>query len=188
MVEGVARASVVSVNVGVPRGHTWHGRVVTTAIWKEPVIGPVRVQGVNLHGDDQADRRVHGGPDKAVYACAVEHHAQWQADGFEVVSGSLGENLAVRGVTETDVRIGDRWRWGAALPRGPSGPRWARPGRLSSYWPSPYWPSPYWPSPGWPGHGVVLGAECHVVSSRIRRPGTWTAKAFPALWSTARLR
>ena len=50
-----------------------------SAIYKEPVDGPVRVEGVNLAGDDQADRRVHGGPDKAVYAYARED-ADWWAE------------------------------------------------------------------------------------------------------------
>jgi MOSC domain-containing protein YiiM len=63
-----------SVNVGLPRTVKWRGRVVTSSIWKEPLNGPVNIEGVNLAGDDQADRRVHGGPDKAVYAYAVEDY------------------------------------------------------------------------------------------------------------------
>ena len=47
-----------------------------TAIWKHPVAGRVAVRGVNLDGDDQADRSVHGGPDKAVYAYAIEETAR----------------------------------------------------------------------------------------------------------------
>jgi MOSC domain-containing protein YiiM len=50
---------------------------VTSATWKEPVDGPVTIRGVNLAGDDQADRRVHGGPDKAVYAYAIEDYDWW---------------------------------------------------------------------------------------------------------------
>ena len=72
---------VVSVNVGVPRTVEWHGRAVTSAIWKQAVDGPVAVDGVNLHGDDQADRRVHGGADKAVYAYAAEDYAFWARRG-----------------------------------------------------------------------------------------------------------
>jgi MOSC domain-containing protein YiiM len=45
---------------------------VSTAIWKRPVTGRRPVRGVNVEGDDQADRRVHGGPTKAVYAYAAE--------------------------------------------------------------------------------------------------------------------
>ena len=53
--------SILSVNVGRPQVREWHGRLVTSAISKEPVDGPVLASGVNLAGDDQADRRVHGG-------------------------------------------------------------------------------------------------------------------------------
>src|SRR5205823_6342023 len=70
---------VLSVNVGAPRSSTWQGRDVTSAIWKQPVAGRHRLQGVNIDGDDQADRRVHGGPTKAVYAYAAEDYEWWAA-------------------------------------------------------------------------------------------------------------
>ena len=58
-----------SVNVGTPRTElSARGREITSAIWKHPVAGRVRAAGVNLEGDDQADRRVHGGPDQAIRA------------------------------------------------------------------------------------------------------------------------
>jgi MOSC domain-containing protein YiiM len=57
---------VRSVNVGQPRTVPWHDRNVTTAIWKEPVEGRIAAAGVNLDGDGQADRRVHGGPTKSI--------------------------------------------------------------------------------------------------------------------------
>lgn len=62
---------VMGVNVGQPRVVNWHDRAVTTAIWKQPVTGRRRLRGVNVDGDGQADRRVHGGPTKAVYAYAA---------------------------------------------------------------------------------------------------------------------
>src|SRR5664279_2632879 len=61
-------AVVVSVHVGRPRTVSTRRTAVMTAIWKDLVEGRVAVRGVNLDGDDQADRSVHGGPDKAVYA------------------------------------------------------------------------------------------------------------------------
>ena len=71
---------VLSVNVGRPAQlSVRRGRPVMSAIGKAPVRGRVRVAGVNLAGDDQADRRVHGGPDKAVYAYAAEDSAWWAA-------------------------------------------------------------------------------------------------------------
>src|SRR5689334_8959766 len=65
---------VVSVNVAQPRTTLWMGREISSSIWKEPVAGPHAVRGVNVDGDDQADRSVHGGPDKAVYAYALEDY------------------------------------------------------------------------------------------------------------------
>jgi MOSC domain-containing protein YiiM len=103
----------VSVNVGGVRTVEWYGRAVTTGIWKAPVAGRVAVRGVNLDGDDQADRRVHGGPDKAVYAYAVEDYAWWSEQlGHELGPATFGENLTVEGVDLGALVIGTRWRVG----------------------------------------------------------------------------
>jgi MOSC domain-containing protein YiiM len=71
--------TVESLNVGAPRPVQVNGHSVLTAIWKHPVEGRVALHGVNLRGDDQADRTVHGGPDKTVYAYAVEDTEWWDA-------------------------------------------------------------------------------------------------------------
>src|SRR5918995_4058016 len=90
---------LVSVNIGRSRQVRWHDRTVTTAIWKQPVDGRVRAVDVNLDGDDQADRRVHGGPNKAVYAYAVEDYRWWASElGAPLAPGTFGENLTVAGV------------------------------------------------------------------------------------------
>ena len=73
----MATGTILSVNVGRVRTVEFRDGFDRTAIWKTPVAGPVRVRGVNLDGDDQADRSVHGGPDKAVYAYAAEDLAWW---------------------------------------------------------------------------------------------------------------
>lgn len=105
---------VCSVNVGVPATIRWQGRSIRTAIVKEPVTGAVEVRGVNLAGDDQADRRVHGGPDKAVYAYGAEDYAWWAAQlGIEVGPGWFGDNLTVEGFDLRHARIGERWRVGS---------------------------------------------------------------------------
>lgn len=105
---------VVSVNVGEVRTVAWRGRAVTTAIWKEPVEGRVALRGVNLVGDDQADRRVHGGVDKAVYAYAVEDYDWWAAITGPLSPGTFGENLTTTGLDLAACRIGDRWQVGTA--------------------------------------------------------------------------
>ena len=109
---------VVSVNVGRPRQVRWHDRTVTTAIWKEPASGRVHAGGVNLDGDDQADRRVHGGPTKAIYAYADEDYRWWAGKlGAPLAPGTFGENLTVAGVDPTAAVIGERWRIGTATLR-----------------------------------------------------------------------
>jgi MOSC domain-containing protein YiiM len=108
-------AVLVSVNVGGVRQVEWHGRVVDTAIWKSPVAGRIAVRGVNLDGDRQADLRVHGGPDKAVYAYAVEDYEWWAGElGRPMEPGTFGENLTVSGLALGDAVIGTRWSVGSA--------------------------------------------------------------------------
>lgn len=107
---------VVSVNVGLPRQTDWKGELVTTGIFKEPVVGPVHAAGVNLEGDAQADLTVHGGADKSVYVYPAEHYPYWQEElGRDLPWGMFGENLTVEGMPlEDEVAIGDRLRIGSA--------------------------------------------------------------------------
>lgn len=110
---------LVSVNVGLPREVEWRGRRVSTGIFKSPVEGRVRARFLNLDGDQQADLSVHGGKDKAVYAYPEEHYEYWRGElpGVHLPHGSFGENLTTRGLTETQVRIGDSFRVGSTLLR-----------------------------------------------------------------------
>ena len=105
---------LLSVNVGRPKQVSVRsGRPIMSAIGKAPVSGRVRVQGVNVDGDDQADRSVHGGPDKAVYAYAHEDSLWWSARlAREVPPGMFGENLTVEGLDVSAAVIGERWRIG----------------------------------------------------------------------------
>ena len=106
---------VVSVNVGRPAPLSTGRRVVESSIAKAPVEGPVTVRGVNLAGDEQADRSVHGGPDQAVYAYASEDTAFWSdVVGRELPPAAFGENLTLEGVDVSGARIGERWRIGSA--------------------------------------------------------------------------
>ncbi|HEV8023175.1 MAG TPA: MOSC domain-containing protein [Candidatus Lustribacter sp.] len=108
--------AVISVNVGKPRSVEWNGQRFTTAIVKRPVQGSRLISGVNVEGDDQADRRVHGGENKAVYAYAAEDYAWWSQElGREIKPASFGENITVSGVDLSELQIGERWRVGTAL-------------------------------------------------------------------------
>jgi MOSC domain-containing protein YiiM len=108
---------IVSVNVGLPREAVWKGAPVRTAIFKEPVEGLVKVNRLNLAGDQQADLTVHGGLEKAVYAYPSEHYDYWleQLPGVSLSWGGFGENLTTLGLLEDALCIGDRLRIGSAV-------------------------------------------------------------------------
>ena len=109
-------ARVASVNVGRPLAYDTGRRTVVTAIVKQPVAGRVAVRGVNLDGDDQADRTVHGGPDKAVYAYAQEEIRRWEEElGRELGPGTFGENLTTEGIDVSGALVGERWSIGTTL-------------------------------------------------------------------------
>jgi MOSC domain-containing protein YiiM len=109
-------AQIVSVNVGAVRTVEWYGRTVTTGIWKSPVEGRTAVRGVNLDGDAQADLRVHGGPDKAVYAYAAEDYEWWTGQlGRPLEPGTFGENLTTTGIDLNSLVIGTRCAVGSTL-------------------------------------------------------------------------
>lgn len=107
---------VVCVNLGLPREVKWRGKAVHTGIFKQPVEAEVELGELGFEGDGQADLRVHGGRDKAVYAYPSEHYPFWLGElGLaELPWGSFGENLSTQGLAESEVRIGDRFRVGSA--------------------------------------------------------------------------
>ena len=107
---------VLSVNVGLPREVTWRGKLITTGIYKEPVTGRVPLRKLNFDGDRQADLRVHGGSDKAVYVYPSEFYELWSRERpeLDVGPGVFGENLTTEGLVDHDVSVGDRFRIGSA--------------------------------------------------------------------------
>jgi MOSC domain-containing protein YiiM len=109
-------AKVLSVNVGTVREFEYNGHPARSAIWKAPVVGRIAARGVNLAGDDQADRKAHGGPDKALYAYAVEDARWWgQEIGRPLAYGELGENLTTQGIDVNNALVGERWRIGTVV-------------------------------------------------------------------------
>ncbi len=108
---------IVSVNVALPREVVWKSRIVRTGIFKEPVRGAVMIDALNLAGDKQADRTVHGGIKKAVYGYPSEHYEYWRKELPEITFswGNFGENLTTEGLLEHTLCIGDVLRVGAAV-------------------------------------------------------------------------
>ena len=102
------------------------GTVGTTAIDKRPIAGPVRVGAYGVYADVQADRKNHGGLEKAVYAYSDEDARFWERElGRELPPGWFGENLRTEGIDVNQARIGERWRIGerveveVTMPRTP---------------------------------------------------------------------
>ncbi len=110
------KGTLLSVNVGGVRKFDFNGRPAASAIWKAPVTGRVAARGVNLEGDDQADRGAHGGPDKAVYAYAMEDGRWWEKElGRPLEHGEFGENLTTEGVNVNGALVGERWEVGSTI-------------------------------------------------------------------------
>jgi MOSC domain-containing protein YiiM len=90
-----------------------------SAITKRPRDGAVQVLIEGLAPDEQADRSVHGGPEMALHLYPLDHHAWWRGEIGDHPAldepGGFGSNLAVTGLTEEHVHIGDRFRLGSAL-------------------------------------------------------------------------
>src|SRR3954447_5436086 len=104
---------VLSVNVGGVAEFR-AGRARRSAIVKHPVEGRVGVHGVNVDGDDQADRSVHGGPDQAVYAYARESYEWWEGEHRRCPPpGTPGEKLTLEGIEVDDALIGEQWAIGS---------------------------------------------------------------------------
>ncbi len=112
----ITSGKVLSVNVGQVRAFEYNGRPAQSAIWKSPVEGRIAARGVNLDGDDQADRKVHGGPEKALYAYAVEDVRWWQQElGRSLEHGEFGENLTTEGIDVNGALVGERWEVGTTV-------------------------------------------------------------------------
>ena len=118
--------TLISVAVGMPVvvGTNRQGNVTSGIRKHETSALEVIVRTTNIDGDRQADLRVHGGPDKAIYCYPREHRQFWRDEiGYEQAEAPFGENLSTQGIDEDTAQIGDIWRWGTARLQI-SQPRW----------------------------------------------------------------
>jgi ferredoxin-NADP reductase/MOSC domain-containing protein YiiM len=109
-------ATLLSVNVGMPKDVPWRGRVVHTGVWKSQVNGPCMVRRLNIEGDGQGDLAGHGGEQRAVLVYQIDSYRHWQ-DFFgrrDLERGAFGENFTVDGLGDDEVCVGDRYRIGGA--------------------------------------------------------------------------
>ncbi|RDV36445.1 MOSC domain-containing protein [Bradymonadaceae bacterium TMQ3] len=129
----VNEARIVSLRVGMPRELGRAGaqdpleRPWRTGFVKEEVRGALWLDWENFEGDGQADRKHHGGVEKAVCVYSTAHLAYWSKRLWRAMGpGAFGENLSVEGLVEEDVCVGDVYRVGSALVRvtQPRSPCW----------------------------------------------------------------
>lgn len=108
---------IISIQVGKPKPLTYKDSSVLSAINKSMVIGPVMLKTLNLEGDEQADLRVHGGIDKALYGYGYDAYSDWQKmrpnDVFAF--GAFGENLCFENLPEDQIYIGDTYELGQSV-------------------------------------------------------------------------
>lgn len=120
--------TLVAVQRAMPQTRSHPDGEWTTAFYKQPVQGLVAVTVEGLDGDGVADRVHHGGIDKAVLAYSADNYQLWQDElglvatrnsdplaGQIELFGMFGENVTIRGLDETNVCIGDRFRVGDVL-------------------------------------------------------------------------
>jgi MOSC domain-containing protein YiiM len=89
-----------------------------TGMFKHPVSAPLDLGHEGFAGDEQADRRVHGGPEKAVHLYPAIHYARLALAFPEIAGqlkpGCLGENISSPTLDEAQVRIGEVFGLGDA--------------------------------------------------------------------------
>ncbi|TFV59659.1 MOSC domain-containing protein [Mycobacterium sp. PS03-16] len=110
-------ATLVSVNVGLPKDVAWLGRTVFTGAWKAPVDGPRMAGRLNIDGDGQGDLGGHGGEQRAVLVYQLDSYRHWARilGRDDLRPGHFGENFTVDGLPDDEVCIGDRYRIGGAV-------------------------------------------------------------------------
>jgi len=106
---------VLSVHVGSLQEMLRNGKKIRTGIYKRKTEGPIKVTRLGLEGDDQANKKLHGGIYKAICVYPSEHYDLWKEElGNPGLSfGDFGENLTTAGLMEGDICLGDRLRIGS---------------------------------------------------------------------------
>lgn len=126
---------IQSLNTGLPKKESFHGREFITGMCKQPVRGPLLLTRLGFEGDGVGDRKHHGGFDKAVCVYSLVHYPHWEAVlGIALPEAAFGENFSLSAMREEDVCIGDIFKAGSAIvqvsqPRQPCTTLAARYGR-----------------------------------------------------------
>ena len=107
---------LMSVNIGKEKTYDFDGFIIKSGLEKSPVFDNVFIHKLGVTGDEQAEKVVHGGVDKAVCLYPFEHYEYWENTlNRKMPENSFGENLTVQGMTEKDVCIGDIFQIGEVV-------------------------------------------------------------------------
>ncbi|MBI5632957.1 MAG: MOSC domain-containing protein [Nitrospirae bacterium] len=107
---------IESLNIGLPKKETFHGKEITTGICKTPAFGLLNLTADGFEKDGVGDLKHHGGHDKAVCVYSLDHYPYWEELlGIKLPEAAFGENLTVSGLRENEVCIGDIYEAGPAL-------------------------------------------------------------------------
>jgi MOSC domain-containing protein YiiM len=115
-------ANVISLHIGRSRriesgeSGEWWDKPWETGFYKERVSAPVWLGYEGFRGDEQSDRRFHGGAEKAVCTYPAGHYAYWRnhLSMPDLPHGAFGENLTIQGLSEKELHIGDCFAIGEA--------------------------------------------------------------------------
>ncbi|AUC75641.1 MOSC domain-containing protein [Olleya sp. Bg11-27] len=108
---------IVSTNIAKPTTIEWNGKKQTTGMYKNPTDAGIYLEKEDVKGDEVSDRKHHGGIFKACYLFSEDHYDYWKNlyPNIAFNYGVFGENLTVKGLDETKIRVGDIYKIGTAL-------------------------------------------------------------------------
>ncbi|SFJ06375.1 MOSC domain-containing protein [Olleya namhaensis] len=108
---------ITSTNIAKPTTIEWNGKKQTTGMYKNPIDTGINLEKEDVKGDEVSDRKHHGGIFKACYLFSEDHYDYWKNlyPNIDFNYGIFGENLTVKGLDETKIRVGDIYKIGTAL-------------------------------------------------------------------------
>lgn len=106
---------IINLAVGKPKEYNWNDKKELSGIGKSTVQA-FEVERTGIIGDDVANHKFHGGPDRVVCLYPFEHYAYWEEE-FQkkLILPAFGENLTATGMTEEQVCIGDIYKIGDTI-------------------------------------------------------------------------
>ncbi len=108
---------VIATNIGKAIIVNWHGKQVTTGIFKYPTNDSIYLGKEDVVNDAVIDREHHGGLNKACYLFSADKYDYWKKlyPDLDWNWGMFGENITIEGLDETKINIGDVLKIGEVI-------------------------------------------------------------------------